>query len=641
MSVKSLLTASACLGLVTSLPSEPTGNERRQLFGSIGSIIGDALGTLGSLASGIVARDQTFDYVIVGAGNAGIPLAYRLSEDPSVSVALVEAGSFYQVTNPALSSTPAGDVIFSGSDPSDTNPLVDWGFVTEPQAGASNREVSYARGKCLGGSSARNYMIYQRPTVASLQRWADDVNDQSYTFENMLPYYKKGMQFTPPDTSRRASNATAEYNPGSFDSSGPGQVSYANYAQTFSSYMEGGLNAIGMSKRNGFNDGELMGTAYCTSTIDPSTQRRASSQVTYLNAAQSQRRRNLKVFSLTTAKRILFNSDKRATGVRVAGTRQFTLNARREVILSAGVFQSPQLLMVSGIGPADQLNSLGIDIVHENANVGQNMWDHVFAGPTFQVALETLTRIATDPVYLAAKFVDYNLRKRGPLTNPVSDFLGWEKVPANLRSQLSDRARADLDSFPGDWPDIEYVSGAGYIGDFGNLLLDQPRNGLPPYRQYATILSTIVAPLSRGNVSIVSDDTSDLPSINPNWLTHPTDQEVAVAAFKRARQAFATDFMQQTTVGAEYFPGPEVQTDAQILKNYQDTLMTVWHAACTCKMGAADDPTAVVDSKARVMGVQGLRVVDASAFNLLPPGHPMSTVYALAEKIADDIKNGS
>lgn len=106
-------------------------------------------------------------------------------------------------------------------------------------------------------------MIYQRPTVASLQRWADDVNDQSYTFENMLPYYKKGMQFTPPDTSRRASNATAEYNPGSFDSSGPGQVSYANYAQTFSSYMEGGLNAIGMSKRNGFNDGELMGTAYC------------------------------------------------------------------------------------------------------------------------------------------------------------------------------------------------------------------------------------------------------------------------------------------------------------------------------------------------------------------------------------------
>lgn len=242
----------------------------------------------------------------------------------------------------------------------------------------------------------------------------------------------------------------------------------------------------------------------------------------------------------------------------------------------------------------------------------------------------------------------------------MADFLGWEKVPEPLRSTLSAQAQLALAQFPIDWPEVEYISGAGYVGDFSDLLLTQPNNGGD---QYATILSTLVAPLSRGNITLVTSDTDDLPQINPNWLVDPTDQEVAIAAFKRARQAFATPFMQKTVVGEEYFPGPDVQTDAEILTNFQETVMTLWHGSCTCKMGAANDKTAVVDPKARVIGVQNLRVVDASAFNLLPPGHPQSTVYALvsmptdvtlgmrralttticvmqAEKIADDIKNG-
>lgn len=223
-------------------------------------------------------------------------------------------------------------------------------------------------------------------------------------------------------------------------------------------------------------------------------------------------------------------------------------------------------------------------------------------------------------------------------------------MPDNLRANFTSAAQAELAKLPTDWPELEvlrpswvihqaytptneksqYISGAGFIGDFGGLLLTQPKDGY----QYFTILSTVVAPQSRGTVTIISPDTDVLPVINPNWLTSPTDQQVAVVGFKRARAAFSTEFMQRAIIGDEYFPGPLVQSDAQILQHYRETLMTVWHASCTCAMGT------VIDTHARVLGVKGLRIVDVSSFSLLPPGHPQSTIYALAEKIADMMKNG-
>lgn len=155
-----------------------------------------------------------------------------------------------------------------------------------------------------------------------------------------------------------------------------------------------------------------------------------------------------------------------------------------------------------------------------------------------------------------------------------------------------------------------------------NLLADQPKDSY----QYASILGVLVAPLSRGNVTLQSTDTSDLPIINPNWLDSPTDQEAAIAMFKRTRQALQSDAMAPVVVGEEYNPDPGVQSDEEILEYIKDNVMTLWHAACTCKMGTSDDPMAVVDHEARVLGVDGLRVVDASAFPFLPPGHPQSTV---------------
>ena len=402
--------------------------------------------------------------------------------------------------------------------------------------------------------------------------------------------------------------------------------------------MEGSLGEIGINDIQDFNTGSLMGKQYCSSTIDPSSQKRESSQTAYYDSTV-QKRSNLKVYSLTTAQKVLFDNDKKATGVKVTslGFIPYTINARKEVIMSAGAFQSPQLLMLSGIGPKDTLAKWNIPAISILEGVGQNMWDHIFFGPTYRVKVQTLTRLANDLIYTAAQFIGpYLIQKIGPLTNPICDYLGWEKLPSSLRDSFSSSTLNDLAQFPPDWPEIEYLSGAGYVGDFASLPTTQPRDGY----QYATILSALVAPLSRGTVTLASTSASDLPIINPSWLTSPTDQAVAVAAYKRVRAAFSSKFMAPVLIGQEYFPGPSVSSDAQILETIQKTLHTVWHAACTCKMGIQSDPMAVVDSKARVFGTKGLRVVDASAFAILPPGHPQSTVYALAEKIAAGIKNG-
>jgi choline dehydrogenase len=475
-------------------------------------------------------------------------------------------------------------------------------------------------------------MIYQRGDRGSYQKWADAVDDDSYTFDNLLHYFKKSVKFTPPNASVRAPNATTEFNSAAFSSTGgPLQVTYANYAGPFSSYMEAGMNAIGIPTVEDFNSGSLLGTQYCSSTIRPQEQKRDSSETSFLYDAQS--RPNLHVYTLTRAHKIVFDADKRATGVDIG--LNLVLTARKEVILSAGAFQSPQILMLSGIGPKETLDRYNIPVIADRPGVGQNMQDHAMFGLTYRYNVETLTRLVNDPVYAALEFtIDYTLFQRGPFTSPVADFIAWEKAPRDL---LTSEAAAVLDKYPASWPEIEYFATPGAVGDFSNVLISQPKDGY----QYASILAAIVAPLSRGTVTITSNSIFDLPEINPNWLTDPTDISVAIAAFKRMRAAFATSEMRAGQADeTEYAPGPDIESDEQILDAIGKTLMTVWHASCTCKMGRTDDLNAVVDRRARVIGVKGLRVVDASAMALLPPGHPQSTIYALAEKISDDIKNG-
>jgi len=200
-------------------------------------------------------------------------------------------------------------------------------------------------------------------------------------------------------------------------------------------------------------------------------------------------------------------------------------------------------------------------------------------------------------------------------------------LPAKSRKSLSNSTLASLATFPSDWPEVEYLSVGGFLGDNSNYALNTPTDNY----NYASVVAALIAPLSRGTVSISSADMADPPIIDPRWLIDPADQAVAVAAYKRVREFFTTQAMAPVLIGSEYFPGLSngTQSDSSLLALIKRGFQTEWHASCTCKMGKKDDKMAVVDSTAKVIGVGLLRVVDASSFALLPPGHPVSTVCEL------------
>lgn len=473
-----------------------------------------------------------------------------------------------------------------------------------------------------------------------MQRWSDDVGDSSYTFANLLPFYKKSVHYTPPSIAYP--NSSNVQDSSAFDpSGGPLQVSFGKYDDPFGTWAQKALQAAGELAISGFQIGKLIGSAYLAFTVNPVNGYRSSSEASFLQSAKSPN--NLFIYNNTLAHKVIFSGNENTaqgvvvssvgTNVQESGPR-YTLSAKHEVIVSAGGFQSPQLLMVSGIGPRALLEQHGITVLKDLPGVGQNMQDHVFWGPSFQVDLSTSSAFLNHPELEVEAIAAFNENATGPLTNPIVPVLGWEKIPQADRAAFSPATKQALSTFPADWPEIEFIPIGTVLGYATDFAAGDPENG----NNYATMSTVLLTVLSRGNVSISSAKMTDPPLINPNWITHPADQQLAIAAFKRSREVWK--LMSNITVGEEYLPGPKVQSDADILNFIRQALSPVWHAACTCKMGKPKDPMAVVDTKARVYGTKGLRVVDASAFAVLPPGHPQSTVYALAEKIASEIKAG-
>ncbi|KAI5362869.1 putative glucose-methanol-choline oxidoreductase, FAD/NAD(P)-binding domain superfamily [Septoria linicola] len=582
-----------------------------------------------------VPQNVRFDYVVVGGGTAGLTIAYRLAENGRNSVAIVEAGGFYEQDNGNTSVVPAYCPQYGAITVESASqfPLVDWGFVTEPEEGLGGRRLHYGRGKTLGGSSAQNAMIYNRGTYGSQQQWAELVGDDAWTFDDLLPYYARGIAYWPGDPAIRAANASVPLpvNPLAFNDTGPLHVSHPNFAQIFSSYVNGAMAESGIPVQQDFASGHLLGRQYAPLTISYPEEERSSSQTSYLRSALKSGRTNLKVYSNTLARKIIFNGTT-AMGVEVeAGSygnfNTFVLNATKEVIVSAGAFQSPQLLMVSGVGPREQLETHNITVLADRPGVGANMEDHLDFAPIWEINIENGVGAILDPTANGPLIEEYRVNRTGPLTNAGVDYIGWEKLPEPFRSNLSATALADFAKFAPDWPEIEYeVSAASLVGT-------------DPSKRFGTIIVIPVTPLSRGYVNITSNSTRDLPLVNPNQLSHPSDREMAVQAFKRARTFFDTQAMQPILV-QEYMPGPNVTSDEAILEYIMASSYQNWHASCTCRMGKVDDPMAVVDTHGKVIGVEKLRVVDASAFAVLPPGHPQSTVYALAEKIAADVLAG-
>lgn len=467
--------------------------------------------------------------------------------------------------------------------------------------------------------------------------WADAVNDPTYKWESILPYYQRSITLSEPNDALRFANSTVPPTVQPAEIGGPNQVSHPNWATPIGSWAQLAFRELGIKDAPSQINGAIIGSQWNPILQNPFDQTRESSQTSYLDAAFANGLKNLHVYTHTLAKRIHFDQDKTASGVtiQVSNKSTFRISAKEEVVVSAGAFQSPQLLMVSGIGPRDILSRFSIPIVANLPGVGQNLKDHTVFNIAQEVNIVTYTSLL-NPTAANAAVQEYNTKRTGILTSQLSDYLAWENLPPSYRQSFTTQTQSDLNAFPSDWPELEYIVASAPFGAAEFATAENPINVF----YFTPVLNK---PFSSGNVSISSADMSDIPLINPNLLSHPADEQVFVAALRRARDFFNTTALDPVLLGNELLPGekdlPYNATDSEILaylKAFNSGF--TWHASCTCKMGRKGDPMAVIDSKARVLGgVKGLRVVDASAFPVLPPGHPMSTIYALAEKISEDM----
>jgi choline dehydrogenase len=288
--------------------------------------------------------------------------------------------------------------------------------------------------------------------------------------------------------------------------------------------------------------------------------------------------------------------------------------------------------MLSGVGPKAELDKYCITVMQDLPGVGQNLQDQ----PTFGLSTEVQLATAVSNASSDAALNLWNTGRSGPLTSSNVDAVGFAHFSHTVRSSLKSETLAAIDkSYPSDWPDFEQFGTAAFAGNQTGFALPPD-----PTKNYASINYIMMKTFSRGNITLASSSPFDAPRIFPNWLDHPFDRDLALAIFKVARSVLHSNAFKPLLANAdtpEVFPGPTVSTDNQIMDWIGENAAHVWHASGTCKMGKPGDEMAVVDSKARVIGFQKLRVVDASVFPFLTPGHPQATVYALAEKIAVDI----
>ena len=565
----------------------------------------------------------TFDYIVVGAGTAGIPVAVRLAE-AGYSVALVEAGTYSQLGNGNLSQVPLYASAFQNTyGGSLINPMVDWNITTTAQG---NLTRLYPQGKALGGTSTRSHQAFMFGTRGSYKAWADAVDDYSYTFDNFSPFLHKSINFTPPASSR-SPNSTVNFATDLLDDTkGPLQVTFATYAWPWSSWVKKTLLRLGIGERqDGFTTGSLYGCGYQLSTMDSTSFTKETAETSYLQNL-GLKNDNLIVYTSSLATRVLFDTRKSAYGIEIdfGGLHRFLL-CRKEVILSAGAFRSPQLLMISGIGPKATLQKRGIEVISDLPGVGQNLGDHIAVGLSRRVNVPTTAELQRNSAFASLSLESYlSSPPRGPLTSYAGDFVAFEKLPSSYRNKLPTSTQKALERLGKDWHNIEYITFSAYGGSNVGFL------GSPDGENWATLVAALVSPFSRGNVTIDSTDIHDNPVVDPAWLRDPRDQEIAVQAFRRLQEILNQTSIAPVLLGTEVFPPAfMVETDEQLLNFIRLANSPLFQASCTAKMGRRDDHMAVIDSKARVYGVKNLRVVDASSLPILLPSHIQGTICEL------------
>jgi choline dehydrogenase len=520
------------------------------------------------------------DYVIVGAGSAGCVMAARLSEAPATSVTLLEAGG--EDRNMWIH-------IPLGYGRTITDKRVNWCYETEPDPNVNNRKVFWPRGKVLGGSSSINGLVYIRGQAEDFDHWRQ-LGNTGWSFDDVLPYFRRAE-----DQIRGASQLHG--------TNGPLAVSDVHdYDPISKAFIKSALD-LGFPHNDDFNGAVQEGAGYYQLTTRNG--RRCSTAVGYLRPARS--RPNLRVETNALAEQVLFEG-RRAVGVRF---RQHgaprTVRARRDVILCGGAINSPQLLLLSGVGPAQHLTDMGIAVHHDLPGVGQNMQDHyqtrIVEKCRFPI---TVNDIMLSRWKMLMAGLEYFLYRKGPLTI------------AAAQAGLFARTRPELAT-----PDVQFATVI--------FSADRPAEGLHKFSGFSVVVYQL-RPESRGELKLKSPDPAAAPAMHPNYLSTETDRRTIVDGLKLARRLLSTPDMQHF-IASEYIPGPQVQTDDELLAYVRQYGSTVFHPTSTCKMGS--DPMAVVDASLNVHGLDALRVVDASIMPAVVSGNTNAAAIMIAEKAAD------
>ena len=525
------------------------------------------------------------DVIIVGAGSAGCTLAARLSEDPTLQVTLIEAGSPSRY--PWLN-IPIGYFKTVG------NPAHDWRFETQPEAGMAERRLPWPRGKGLGGSSLINGMLYLRGHQQDYDHW-QALGNPGWSWADVLPYFQRAMG------TRQVHAADGQ--------NGPLWVSDLPHDPLSDAFIAA-AGQSGIAPIEDFNGGDNTGAAYFR--MNTRRGQRMSTERAYLR--QAMQRANLKVISGAQVTHILMQGQ-RAQGVTWTREGQTCrLHARHEVVICAGAIQSPQLLQLSGIGPAELLKRHQIAPVIDLPGVGENLQDHLQVRPSFRCqGVETLNDVANSPWRSARDFLRYQLTRTGPLATGV--------YRAGAFLSLDNAAQPD-------WPNVQI--------HFGLVSFDRPHQPPHPFPGI-TLSACILRPQSRGRIQIRSADPLSPPDIQAHYLSAESDQRLAVQMVRKMRE-IALQAPLQRYIVQEHEPGAPTQSDADILDWIRRRAGSIFHPVGTCAMGPSTDPMAVVDARLRVHGLQGLRVVDGSVMPRIVSGNTNAPIIMLAEKAADLIR---
>jgi choline dehydrogenase len=520
-----------------------------------------------------------YDYVIVGAGSAGCVLANRLTEDGKTTVLLLEAGK------PDRKSEIQTPATFSRLLKTE----YDWAYFTEKQPHLNDRQLYWPRGKVLGGSSSINAMIYIRGNSKDYDRWQDLGND-GWSWQEIFPYFKKAEN-------------QERYRDRYHGRGGPLNVTNLRCINPLSQvFVAAGIEA-GWPHNQDFNGSHQEGVGFYQ--VTQKNGQRHSAATAYLKPILN--RPNLTIHTEAQATRLLFAS-RRAVGVRyLQNGEQYEVKVGREVILSGGAINSPQLLMLSGIGDGDLLQSLGIPVVADLPGVGQNLQDHLIVA----VAYQCTKNVSLANAKKTFNILKYLVSKHGPLTTNVAEAGGFVKSKADLLT-----------------PDLQFHFAPAYFLNHGFTKPEGHGFSLAP---------TLLYPQSQGWIRLRSNNPLEAPIIQPNYLQDQADLEVLLAGVKLARNILKTKAFDAFR-GEEVAPGDRVENEADLRDFIRHTAETLYHPVGTCKMGK--DRMAVVNPRLQVYGVEGLRVVDASIMPAIVGGNTNAPTIAIAEKAADLIKTG-